>query len=618
MNRKERRRLAKQSDKFSGQDKTAKLLAEGMALATSGRTEEAVRVYLRALRYDEANTNTHYVLGVLYRRLDQYDNSVFHYRRAVEIEPGFASAHYNLGNVLAETGQTSAAIAAFRDAVGADPNMATAWNNLGNALRASGDTSEAAKAYETVLGCAPDNGDALFNLGELSRDMGHIDRAIALFEKVLAGSPDHLPTLNNLGSILRDVNRLEEAAILLRHAISLSPDFNLARVNLANTLFDLGEFVEAEQTYEQALSLQPDNATALTNFGNLLLDLGRFDAAGEKFKAAVVLDPGFAEGHYNLGLFDLLHGDYATGWEHYGQRWQMPAFSQSHPQFSKPRWSGEPLQGKTLLVWDEQGVGDTVLFMSMLKDLLTNQCDVLYYCDPRLIPIINRSFPNVACFPKPSGHALGIDRNDYDFHSSIGDMAKYLRPDASSFTSEDAYLLADPKQVADLRARYKNTSDRKLVGVAWHSKGPDTGPKKSILLNELRPILKHPDAIFVDLQYGDTSGERHALSMGAGINLLHDTGVDQMHDLDAFAAQLAAMDYVVTISNTTAHIAGSLGVPTLLMACHVPIWYWMREGAHTPWYPSVEIFRQAQPGSDWTNVIEAVTRQLSARITADA
>ena len=166
-----------------------------------------------------------------------------------------------------------------------------------------------------------------------------------------------------------------------------------------------------------------------------------------------------------------------------------------------------------------------------------------------------------------------------------------------------------------LRQQYKADQDPLLVGLAWHSKGPDSGPRKSIALMDLKPILEVPGIKFVNLQYGDTSQQRTQVKAEIGIDIFHDEDVDQMRDIDLFAAQTKAMDLVVTISNTTAHMAGGLGVSTMLMLSQVPIWYWMMDRDDNPWYPSLKLFRQTD-GANWTDVIERVACDLKAQVTA--
>ncbi len=588
-------------------------MAAGMALAQEGRNEEAIARYQRALKIDDGDTNCHYVLGVLHRRIGQLEAAMGHYRKAVTLAPGHANAWYNLGNILAEQGQMALAEEAFGNAVTADPTMAVAWNNLGNIYKRGGQRARAIEAYRRSMAIEPNTVDTLFNLGEVYRSQGAFNEAVDCFKKSLALVPDHIASLNNLGATYRDMNRLDAAITCLQKAVSLAPEFGSALVNLGNSLCDRGDYQAAVGCFERALKVTPESPIAHTNFANLLQVMGDLDGAVQHFKAALAQAPDFADGHYNLGLHELLVGQYAEGWSHFNWRWQLDGFRRSYPQFTQPLWVGQPLAGKTLLVWDEQGVGDTLLFAGVIPDLLVDDCQLLFYGDGRLIPLMNRSFPDLICRPKPPGEAPVVAAGDkFDYHAPIGNLGAQLRPSAVAFGASKPYLRADPERRKSLRQRYQADKDSLLIGLAWHSKGPDSGPRKSIDLMDLQPILQVPGVRFVDLQYGDTAQQRDDIRAKTGVEILHDATVDQIADLDLFAAQTAAMDLVVCISNTTAHMAGGLGVPTLLLSCHIPIWYWMTEGDRSPWYPSLRLFRQAQVG-DWSEVISAVATELKSR-----
>ena len=248
------------------------------------------------------------------------------------------------------------------------------------------------------------------------------------------------------------------------------------------------------------------------------------------------------------------------------------------------------------MAWEEQGIGESLLFAGLIPELIQQGAEVCLECDPRLVPLFARSFPKITCSP-------AADVGEQDYHVPLADLGRWLRPDAGSFAPAQAYLVADPDQIAAFRSRYLDNGSNLLVGLAWISKSPHYAEWKSMTLNDLDSVLKIPGVTFVDLQYGDTVEERN------GIDIIHDDSVDQMADLDAFAAQVAAMDAVVTISNTTAHMAGGLGVKTLLMLDSVPIWYWQLDRPDSLWYSSLKLYRQTRP-SDWADVIDRVAKKI--------
>ncbi|MBF0162852.1 MAG: hypothetical protein HQL88_11265, partial [Magnetococcales bacterium] len=241
-------------------------------------------------------------------------------------------------------------------------------------------------------------------------------------------------------------------------------------------------------------------------------------------------------------------------------------------------------------------------------------------CDKRLIPLFSRSFPGITYVEMGDPHCFIMNRKTFDYHAIVCRLARHFRPGLPGFPSRPSYLRADMGKRTRLRQRYlAGRGGVKLVGIAWHSKKSiNFGHKKSLRLLDFLPVLEREGVVFVDLQYGDTLGERLAFTAETGIPILHDDSIDQMVDLDSFAAQVAAMDVVVTISNTTAHMAGALGVPTLLILEDVPsLWFWGITGERSPWYPAMRLFRAHKRG-EWEEVLLRVAEALTAGLDAGA
>ena len=262
-----------------------------------------------------------------------------------------------------------------------------------------------------------------------------------------------------------------------------------------------------------------------------------------------------------------------------------------------------------MLVWGEQGVGDEILFAGMVPDLIEAGAKVVLECDPRLVPLFERSFPGVGYLAR--GAAGARLEGTFDYQIPSGSLGRWLRPDLKAFPKRTALLAADEPRRDALRRKYLEAGGEFLVGLAWRSKNPRIGGLKSMRLSDLAALFDVPGARFVDLQYGDTADERAALTKATGKTLLHDDGIDQMADLDAFAAQVAAMDLAVSVSNTTVHVAGALGVPAWVMLSTAPMWRWMSDAEGSPWYPSVRLFRQARRG-DWADVVKRIRAALEA------
>ena len=486
--------------------------------------------------------------------------------------PGIPDVLQLRGMIALETGKPDEAAEIFRDGLAADPDAAGFCDLLGTALSQSGRLEEAETAYRRALNLSP--GDA--------------------------------GVFNNLGNVLKKLERPEEARDAYSESLRLRPSHANTELNLGNILEDMAAYEDSEAAYRRAMGLVPDDPVAPSSLGRVLLAQGRLEESEAAVTRALEIDPGHADAHELLGILLFLKGQLGDAWKAYDWRWRDEAEKR---ETSLPAWSGQPLEGKTVLVWGEQGVGDEIFFDSMVPDLIAAGATVRLECDRRLVPLIERSFPGIECLVR--GDAAGFEgaHDGADYQVASGCLGRWLRPDFDSFPARPAYLVADGARVDALRARYLEGGGDLLVGIAWRSVNPRIGQNKSMPLTALAPLAAVPGIRLIDLQYGDTAAERRAFEKETGEAILRDEEIDQMADLDAFAAQVAALDLAVSVSNTTVHFGGALGVPTWVMLSAVPLWRWMMDRDDSPWYPSVRLFRQTRAG-EWADVIRRVSDAL--------
>jgi ADP-heptose:LPS heptosyltransferase len=279
-----------------------------------------------------------------------------------------------------------------------------------------------------------------------------------------------------------------------------------------------------------------------------------------------------------------------------------------------PLWRGEDLGGKAVLVWGEQGLGDQILFASLIPDLLRRAARVVVACDPRLATMFSHAFPDVSivCQEGYAGHVIA--EISVDTVIAAGSLGQLFRPDRESFAAQAPFLAPDPSRVEELRARYKAWSGGlPVIGVSWRSSRQDIGAAKSVPLKDWAGMLQGVRAAYVSLQYGDVADEL-TMAEKLGLPLFEDMEIDTTHDLAGQADQIAAMDLVVSVSNTTVHVAGGLGksVWTLAPLGAGRMWYWFAPAtppAASLWYPSMRVFHQSDPGN-WTPVLERVRNAL--------
>ena len=512
------------------------------------------------------------------------------------------------GLALAGRGRLDDAVASFERALAADPGSVLARYNIGVLRQRQGRLDDAARAYADALANKPDHLESLVNLAIVRQAQGRLDDAEAAYRRAIAVNPNLAELHHNLAGVLERRGDSAGAVRSYRHALAVNPEYAPAVNGLGVALQKQGDDQAAKAAFERALKLKPDFAEALSNLGHLHHRNGRLDAAAECLRRAVAMRPDYAEAHRNLAHVLLLQGDFEDGWAEYEWRWRCRDFPSERRQFAAPMWSGGPLKGKSLLVWGEQGVGDEVHFAEMVPDLVEAGARVVVECERRLVPLFRRSFPAATCIARATPPAPET-AHGVDWQIPIGSLGRWLRPDPARFPKRRSYLTADPVKRRTLRDKYKAGGGDTLVGIAWISRNPEVGGDKSMALAALAPLAEVPGVRLVDLQYGDTADERRDFERDAGTKIIRDDAVDQLADMDGFAAQVAAMDLVVSVSNTTVHVGGALGVPTWVMLNAVPLAVWMQEGEASPWYPSVRLYRQNTAGA-WADVVRRVTRDL--------
>ena len=480
---------------------------------------------------------------------------------------------------------------------------------------------------------------------------GDLDNAERLYRAILKYAPQQPDALHLLGVLMDHRGDRTKAIALVRQALSVQSAFPDAHFNLARMLGHAGEMDGAKRHYDRALALKPGHARAHNGLGTMYRAQRAYPEACAAFERAIRFEPHLMEPYINIcntyrdicneaGILEVSErglsvdpncaqlwllrseaaftvGRLAEGWRDYAWRFTAPQKPVDMQHYDLPGWDGTDLTSKSLLIWCEQGVGDEIIFSSIVAGVAARAKRCVLQTTSRLVPIFKRSFPTVEVF----GSVVPTDIvRTLDVQSSMGGLGQWCRPAFRSFPATTDYLKADPGRTADLRAKYRAPRPQSLVvGLAWRSSGVADAAEKSVGLNQWGAVLTAPGVTFVNLQYGDNREALAAARAEFGVEIVNDTEVDALIDLDGFAAQVNAMDLVISTSNTAAHMAGALGVPTF---CMIPRalgggrrWYWFGEGRASPWYRSMTLFRQSQ-AAVWTDVLGEVGRALADAATA--
>lgn len=491
------------------------------------------------------------------------------------------------------------------------PDDAEILIDLGGALCEAQRFAEAEAALREALRLVPGDAVALNNLGQALLSQDQFEAAESCFREALAADADHAGAYAGLGAALEAAGRLSDALAPYRRAVALRPDLRQFRDNLENALRKHGSgFDERERMYRSDLINDPNDAQAASQLAMLLRDTHRGVAAKKLIDDWLKRDPPLSPREdkmlrFVLGEIQLHDGDYAQGWENFASR-AMPR-GPGESVLLRPRWEGEDITGKSVFVWSEQGVGDEIMFAAMLPTLLARAANVVVESDPRLVPILQRSFPAatiVAALEGGEKHDLA-EFGGIDFQVPMGDLGRFLFDDFRRL-GPAPFLKADSARPAQIRQTYLDGhAGKRLVGISWNSVNPVIGALKSLQLPAFEPLLTAPGHRFIDLQYGDTASARAEVKETLGIEILHDDSIDQMADLEAFAAQIMALDCVVSVSNTTVHMAAALGVPVFMVLGEAPMWRWSVTGDDSVWYRDLRIFRIADY-DDWPALMAAL------------
>jgi len=592
----------------------------GIVFKEQGKLEESVQAHHKAIEIQPDHAEAHYNLGDTYQKQGKLEESIQAYYKAIEIQPNYTEAYNNLGIALKEQGELELAIQAYHKAIEIQPNYVEVYNNLGIALKGQGELELAIQAYHKAIEIQPNYAEVHYNLGNAYQEQKKLELATQVYHKAIEIQPNYAEAHNNVGNAYQEQGELELAIQAYHKAIEIQPTHIEAHNNIGNTYQEQGKLEESVQAYHKAIEIQPCSAEAYNNLGNAYQEQGELELAIQAYHKAIEIQDDFAEAHNNLGQILLLLGYFRQGWEEYEWRWQCRNFSIGQRNFPQPLWNGSNLQGKSILVWAEQGIGDEIMFANLLDSLKKISSHIIVECEIRLVAFFQRSFPETQFVPRENPPNSRLLNSNIDYQVPIGSLGQWLRPDEDSFKqNRQSYLTTCTDKSEQIKKRYQSlAADSILIGISWKSTGAKQKQtlSKSTTLKDWTSILSQQGCCFINLQYGDIEPELEQFQEETGLKIYCDQEIDALQNLDDFATQVSALDLVVSTSNTTAHIAGALGKRVWTLLPYMPNWRWMLNRNDTLWYPHMRLFRQNTIG-DWRDVFQRVTLALEQHITND-
>ena len=516
------------------------------------------------------------------------------------------------GEVLLGKGAHQAALEAYRQAIDGGLGV-PAHLGQAQAYAALGQLDDAADSLEVALALDASCIDAMALLADIRLQRGELTEALGVLQDAVDAAPERADLHFKLGLALNQSGDSQSAMVAYRTAIRLDPDDPSPHVNLGLiSMQQLGKADEAEREFRQALALAPRDLAAMANLGLALQDLGRHDEALGLYEQGLAMHPGAVELRWNRGIANLSLGRFASGWEGYDLRLQRTG-GRDTAAFNFPTWKGHSIADGTLLVLGEQGLGDEIMFASGIPDLRASANRVVLECAPRLAPLFQRSFPWVCIHgvQRQADPRWLTDYPDIRAKALIGSLPRWLRRSANEFPAHTGYLRADPERSAYFKQRLGTLGGKRCIGLSWRGGTTTTrGNLRSMSVQDLRFIVSTPDVRFVCLQHDPTDAER-AFAREVGMLVWDEIATD----LDAAAALIQALDLIISVPNTNAHLAGALGTPVWIMLNAAPEWRWQAQGTASPWYPSARLWR-AERANVWGDVVAAVRRGLEDDMAA--
>jgi len=602
------------------------------------RHEDAIAFYEQAIQLDSDNSDAYTQMALAMGELGHIEAAIGCCKIALEIDPKQSIALYQQALFEMRQGNEAVGIQLLDEALKLQPNFSSAWVSKGLilikqqdfasakshldraidlgaygsdvfqsralCLKELGDLDKAIDDLEKALEIDPVHDVSLMTLGTISHELKRYESALHLYTRAIQHCPGRVEAYSNLGAVLFDLNRHEDARITLEAALEIDPKMANAWSNLGANLKMLHRFDEALAAYNRVLELSPQKVDALCHKGLVLQDLKRMDEALACYERALEIEPENTLANWNKAFGLLLKGDFAHGWSAYEARWQHKKLNLALRSYAQPRWTGnEPLAGKRILVYCEQGLGDSLQFARFIPALMEQGAEVIFEVQGPLVSLMTRCLTGVRVLE------LGQPFADFDAHIPLLSLPAALQyVNEKNFTMQ-RFLAPSNDKIDEWKKRLPN-SNRPRIGLAWSGNAAHQND-----LNRSIPLVKLLNNLperydYICLQNEIRLEDQKALSNSPRV-------LDFSEDLKDFedtAALCHLMDLVITVDTSVAHLSASLGKETWVMIPYSPDWRWMLQREDTPWYPSMHLFRQIVPGN-WEQNLAKLASVLKTQST---
>lgn len=576
----------------------------GVAFSQMGRTEEAVQDYAMAVNLTPDFYNAHLNLGLALEALGDHNQAVQSFTRAIDIEPDNAHGYNNRAFSLMNAGKLDDGLKDCEKAIALDPNLPEIHNIRGLICDKLGKAKKAVNSFKIALKLKPGSVQFQVNLAKSLNELNDYEQALKYCNQAVESRPNTPDAHFNRGIALQGLMRFEDAIQSYDRAIELAPKFSDAFCNRGICFHQLERVEKGFADFNKAIELNPDNVNAFSNRGLSYRHFGQFDAAEKDFNQALSIKPDDGSTLFNRALLYLLTGDFERGWAEYEWRWKKSR--RRHFSNSKV-WKGEPLSGKIIFIYGEQGFGDFIQFIRYLPLLQKMGARVILECKTALARLMVH-FKGYDRLQLQTDDSAGQIKERFDYHLPIMSLPRLFKTTLDTIPSQAPYLKADKELTRIWQNRIKK---RKAlgVGIVWAGNPSHKGDRRrSVSLSRFAPLKEMNEVNLYSLQK-----DTHELWTDENPETIFafDFG-KELSDFADTAAIINNLDLIISVDTSVAHLAGALGKETWVLLPFSPDWRWLTNRDDSPWYPTMKLFRQPALG-DWDHVFKAVTEALKQK-----
>jgi len=582
------------------------LFEKALFFCQTHQLKKAKSIYQGLIKNFPTNTIVLTNLGSIELLMGNFEQGIVYLEKSIEIDENQPTAINNLANGLYELNDYDQALVKIKLIEHLD--FVDAHYNKGRILKSLNRFDEALETYSYVLKLDPCHVQALINKGLIFHKFKQYKEALKAYQEVIQINPNYAEAYYNCGLIYAEIKQYKEALKAYKEAIQIKPNYAEAYCNLGILFNSDNNQDSALKSLEKAIQINPNYAEAYYNCGVIYENLKKYDDAIKVYKKAVQINPNYVEAFLNLALIQLNLKSFKEGWINFEKRLILGQYKINHFNYLSKEFNLNLIKiSKKVLVINEQGIGDQILYLSMLRNLSEFVSNIDILVDGRLINLLKRSFPKINFMATEAKIEVSI----YDIVLPMGNLGKIFRNSNEDFCKYPIpYLKSDLSKVS-----FAKVTSKKLCGISWKSKNDKIGENKSINLEALLPILNLPNLDFVCLQYGEVDDDIKYIENTFKIKIKKIEGIDIFNDIDGLTSAISKVDLVITTSNINAHLAGGLGKETYLLVPYSTgkLWYWHEDDKQSIWYPSVLIYRQSNTKS-WQKPINEIINNLRGKL----